>query len=80
MANTEDLDEYDDIEVKPNHSTAQGGMILAVAATIAGVIMLSVAEEAWSIGVGQSLVIAGLVGLFLMIATVAVVSAIYKNR
>lgn len=72
-------DDYDDVEVKPNQATVVLGMILSVVAVFVGGIMQSNASTTAAAGIGQAVMIGGMVGFFLMTATIAIISAIYKR-
>lgn len=78
--NYDELDEYDDVEVKPNHSTAYSGMIIAAVATGVGAYLVLNPDDNTASGLGQALLIGGIVGVFLMLAAIAIVTAIYKQR
>lgn len=65
---------------KPDHTTAYGGLLLAFVAFVAGIFMLSESEPL-ELGhyVGQSLIVGGVIGAFVMVGAMAVVGAIYRR-
>lgn len=69
----------DDIKIKPNHSTAYGGMLLSALLAVAGLFITSEADSLLWQDFGRLLIVVAIVGVFIMIGAIAVVEAIYKK-